>query len=417
MLATRFLLCLALIELDKLPTVLGLQNYEDGPCFYEQSNDGKLFKIEGVKVGYRRDLHLDGDEKKYRVTTIAMKPTIFEISNFLSDRECDHVKNLAKKNGLKESVAGFEEQAYKGEIEDALTQAETENYVLHLPEFVDYFHEWDKNGDSFITMDEVKEMCERSNGLFFTENEINDMFSKINYTYFDDGRMNEEEFNLLPFNKLDAYLNFIHSKHPFHRPRYSEHTWLSEQKDPILTKIYDRIIRLTQLPRKLVEGSENIQIVKYNIRGHYHAHYDSTPEDFGKNVVCCHQNHDKDKECKLCRILTVLYYLNDVEEGGETAFLVADNKTLNVKYLKSLNKMFNLSKRCHTSNLLVPAKKGTAIMWYNHEVDPRSGWLGDLDYHTIHGGCDVLSGEKWIANSWINAPTPDSAHVSSLFYR
>ena len=27
----------------------------------------------------------------------------------------------------------------------------------------------------------------------------------------------------------------------------------------------------------------------------------------------------------------MLYYLNDVEEGGETAFLVADNTTLDVK--------------------------------------------------------------------------------------
>ena len=27
------------------------------------------------------------------------------------------------------------------------------------------------------------------------------------------------------------------------------------------------------------------------------------------------------------RYITILYYLNDVEEGGETAFPVADNKT------------------------------------------------------------------------------------------
>ena len=46
-----------------------------------------------------------------------------EISNFLSDSECEHIKDLAKKNGLKESVAGFEEQVYKGEIEDALKQS------------------------------------------------------------------------------------------------------------------------------------------------------------------------------------------------------------------------------------------------------------------------------------------------------
>ena len=54
-------------------------------------------------------------------------------------------------------------------------------------------------------------------------------------------------------------------------------------------------------------------------------------------------------------------------------------------------------------------------MWYNHELDVETRWLGNLDYHTIHGGCDVLQGEKWIANSWINAPTAKSAHISSVF--
>ena len=29
------------------------------------------------------------------------------------------------------------------------------------------------------------------------------------------------------------------------------------------------------------------------------------------------------------RYITILYYLNDVEGGGETAFPVADNETLN----------------------------------------------------------------------------------------
>lgn len=29
----------------------------------------------------------------------------------------------------------------------------------------------------------------------------------------------------------------------------------------------------------------------------------------------------------LLRYVTILYYLNDVEEGGETAFPVADNET------------------------------------------------------------------------------------------
>ena len=33
--------------------------------------------------------------------------------------------------------------------------------------------------------------------------------------------------------------------------------------------------------------------------------------------------------CTSIRMVTTLYYLNDVEEGGETAFIVADNLTLN----------------------------------------------------------------------------------------
>ena len=33
----------------------------------------------------------------------------------------------------------------------------------------------------------------------------------------------------------------------------------------------------------------------------------------------------------------MLYYLNDVEDGGETAFLVADNTTLDVKVTQPCN--------------------------------------------------------------------------------
>ena len=50
----------------------------------------------------------------------------------MTDSECEHIQNLAKKNGLRESVAGFEEQAYKGEIEDALKQSGKENYIKIL---------------------------------------------------------------------------------------------------------------------------------------------------------------------------------------------------------------------------------------------------------------------------------------------
>ena len=38
----------------------------------------------------------------------------------------------------------------------------------------------------------------------------------------------------------------------------------------------------------------------------------------------------------LFRYITILYYLNDVEEGGETAFPMADNATLDIHVSKLL---------------------------------------------------------------------------------
>jgi len=43
-------------------------------------------------------------------------------------------------------------------------------------------------------------------------------------------------------------------------------------------------------------------------------------------------------------------------------------------------------------------------MWYNHMISNVTGLLGPQDERSLHGGCDVLEGYKWIANNWINAP-------------
>ena len=55
-------------------------------------------------------------------------------------------------------------------------------------------------------------------------------------------------------------------------------------------------------------------------------------------------------------------------------------------------------------------------MWYNHHLD-KSGWLGELDWRTLHGGCDILKGEKWIANNWLTAPENEERHIPSHYYR
>ena len=83
---------------------------------------------------------------------------------------------------------------------------------------------------------------------------------------------------------------------------------------------------------------------------------------------------------------------------------------------------FNLSHHCHLANLVQTPRKGTAVMWYNHHINPHTGWLGDIDLMSVHGGCDVVKGEKWVANMWLTAPYDNwkeykSAYLSWEDYR
>lgn len=35
-------------------------------------------------------------------------------------------------------------------------------------------------------------------------------------------------------------------------------------------------------------------------------------------------------------------------------------------------------------------------------VLPSVGWVGEQDEYSLHGGCVVTRGTKWVANNWIN---------------
>ncbi|MGH0156228.1 UNVERIFIED_CONTAM: hypothetical protein FKN15_065278 [Acipenser sinensis] len=103
---------------------------------------------------------------------------------------------------------------------------------------------------------------------------------------------------------------------------------------------------------------------------HYHAHHDSGP--VYPETVCYHTKLVANASTPFetsCRYITVLFYLNSVSGGGETTFPVADNRT--------------------------------------YEELVRVCWVGDLDEYSLHGGCVVTQGTKWVANNWINVD-PDS---------
>jgi len=49
--------------------------------------------------------------------------------------------------------------------------------------------------------------------------------------------------------------------------------------------------------------------------------------------------------------------------------------------------------------LNIKPKKGGAAMFYSLVEDGHMD--GEVDPWSLHSGCDVLKGEKWIANQWI----------------
>ena len=69
------------------------------------------------------------------------------------------------------------------------------------------------------------------------------------------------------------------------------------------------------------------------------------------------------------RLATVILYLNEPEQGGDTAFVDRD--------------------------LRVTPTKGNAVFFSYLSADASS--------KTLHAGLPVLAGEKWIANKWLRA--------------
>lgn len=97
-----------------------------------------------------------------------------------------------------------------------------------------------------------------------------------------------------------------------------------------------------------------------------------------------------------------MFFLNNVKDGGETAFPVANNASFSHRHWEQEAPIkCNLIDNCYNSNLVLKPLKGTALLWYNH-LTGKDGWLGDLDVTSYHGGCEVNNGEKWVANTWIN---------------
>lgn len=368
-----------------------------------------LFQYDPVEVGHVQDIEVE-DGAVLKMKTLAVNPPIFEIKNFLSSEECEHVKALAVKKGLQTSLTVPEKPT--------LIEAEQE-------EAREYFGELDQDEDGLVNGTELYEAVK----LFSSAQKFNlttehvEELIKVKLDKDGDGFLDIDEFleadTPAMEEEIDKWFlvigNLGENEIKRSQPRVSEQAWLDQwtTEDEVLLRLQDRVIGLTLLPSSIIQTSEHLQVVRYQPGGHYHAHYDS--DELDDELECSHtfgiedsdeerryRNRDDFTQKRLCRLATVLYYLNDVEQGGGTAFPVADNETFTEESLDEMPyDIYDLSSHCLKSNVVVPPEKGKAILWYNHYLDEERGWIGENRNHSLHGGCDVIKGTKWIANNWI----------------
>jgi len=162
--------------------------------------------------------------------------------------------------------------------------------------------------------------------------------------------------------------------------RNSQTASLNFEDSPLLEQIDRRAHQVTRIfPARGI--TEPIQIVHYGPGQHFHAHHDFV-------VFDQYQSIPRDNN----RYITLLLYLNDVQEGGYTSFPMA----------QGFNDSYSAVEHVPPGDcrgLRVKPEKGAALLFYN--TNPA----GSLDQYSYHLGCDIIKGEKWVANKWIWRPT------------
>jgi len=143
-----------------------------------------------------------------------------------------------------------------------------------------------------------------------------------------------------------------------HQARISKGTTL---RNIYSDQVAEYVANWTKIPK---EYQEYIQVIKYDEQGVFDFHYDTVPAN--RSLP------------SWSRMITVMIYLNggpyDEEQpllGGETEFPAIDK--------------------------VIKPEKGKAVLFWSVRPNEK-----ELIKESIHKGCVVKSGEKWICNVWIH---------------
>ena len=141
--------------------------------------------------------------------------------------------------------------------------------------------------------------------------------------------------------------------------RKSKTAWISRE-DKVVKQIIQRVCSKCNIP---FNHSEKMQIVKYEPDGYYNEHWDAACDD-RPECIEFEKNGGQRK-------VTMLIYLNDDFEGGETNFPKLEKKFKPQKYGGLLFYSLQSNKK--------------------HKCHPKAK----------HAGLPVKKGEKYICNVWL----------------
>ncbi len=195
---------------------------------------------------------------------------------------------------------------------------------------------------------------------------------------------------------------FVNNTVEMSKVRDSQQAWLKsgagmELIDDVTARIHE-LVRIDPTLRVI----EDMQVVHYKTAGHYDAHYDYFPPAQHPTRV--------DLRAGRNRMITVLFYLNTVPDGGGGH----TNFPLTVRPNRQ-----PIDYHSCALGLKVQPRQGDAVVFYSllaegHMQDAGGG--SALDRLSLHGGCPVLDNgdakaEKWIANNWLYNRAWDGAET------
>ncbi|XP_027150393.1 probable prolyl 4-hydroxylase 3 [Coffea eugenioides] len=156
--------------------------------------------------------------------------------------------------------------------------------------------------------------------------------------------------------------------------RTSTRMHLKRGHDEVVRDIERRIANYTSIP---VENGEGLSVINYEVGQKFEPHHD------------------------VHRMATLLMYLSDVEEGGETYFPNAIAK-------RKCCRFPGCTKR---RGLYVKPKMGDALFFWTLKPDRIT-----VDPSSLHGGRPVIRGDKWACIKWMHAEEFKASKTENLKY-